>query len=148
MKKIYIVIILLVAAAALYLFLGKGNKPAIFSTPSPTPKIIDYIATFEITTNGTKRDFSDRKYHNLTDYVYLSALDPNFVHVKKTGVTWQEFFDTLPMKLTSECLTTGTGQVFCTNSTKKLKFTLDNKDEPNALSMEIKPGAKLQISYE
>ena len=147
MKKVYLLIIIAIGALGLYLVGGKSATELV-TNPTPTPKPIDFVASFEITTLGTKRIFTDPKYHNLTDYAYLSSLDPSFVHIKKTGVTWQEFFDTLPMKLTKECLTTGTGQVFCTDQTNKLKFTLNNLEDPDALDKEITPGAKLNVAYE
>ena len=146
MKKAYLLIIVIIGALGLYL-IGGRQATKLISPPSPTPKVVDYVASFEIVTLGTKRDFSDPKYHNINDYAYLSALDPQFVHLKKEGVTWQEFFDSLPMKLTKECLTTGTGQVFCTNDTKRLIFTLNYLEDANALDKEITPGAKLLVEY-
>lgn len=147
MKKAYILGVLVVLGLFFY-FLTKDKPLPGLQAPTPTSKPIDYVASFEITTLGTKRTFDDPRYHDLTDYLYLSALDPSFVHVKKSGLTWSDFFATLPMKLTSECLTTGTGQVFCTNETKKLRFTLNNREDPNALEKEISPGAKLLVTYE
>ena len=144
MKKTWIWIIVAVAIGGFFVF----KKVVPTTSPSPTPKVIDFIATFEISTNGTKRTFNNPKYYNLTDYAYISPLDPQYVHLKKTGVTWREFFDSLPMKLTEKCLTTGTGQEFCSNQTKKLRFTLNNLENPTALDMEIVPGAKLLITYE
>lgn len=144
MKKIWIAVALIAVAGIFFAF--KAFTPRV-NTPSSSPKPVDFIATFEIYTLGTKRTFDDTKYHNLNDNVYISPLDPQYVHLKKTSITWQNFFDTLPMKLTKECLTTGTGQVFCTNQTRKLIFTLNNLEDKDALDKEITPGAKLLIEY-
>jgi hypothetical protein len=40
------------------------------------------------------------------------------VHVRKAGVIWSDFFKTLPMELTKDCLITGTKQTFCIGETE------------------------------
>lgn len=86
-------------------------------------------------------------YHNLSPNVYIESENPNIVIVTKIGTTWQGFFNTLPMKLTVDCITTGTEETFCTTGTKKLKFYLNGKLEENLLGIEIKNGDKALISY-
>lgn len=110
----------------------------------------EFRANFEIYTNGTKRDFSDSKYHNRSAEAYIEGSNPTVVVVKKTGITWQEFFDTLPgpFKISKDCLYTGTGQTFCSTATKKLTFTLNGQVAPDALSVPIKSEDKLVIRYE
>src|SRR5690606_6196244 len=93
------------------------------------------------------RIFTDPKYHNLNEEIFIDATMPNEVNVKKTGKTWNDFFATLPMKLDKECLTTGTGQVFCTNGNQKLKFYLNKKLDPNALDKQINQNDELLVSF-
>ena len=104
-------------------------------------------ATFTIFTNGTQRIFTDPKYHLLSPDVYLQADSPNTVHVKKRGVTWNDFFKTLPMKLSHDCLTTGTGQVFCTNASQRLVFSINGVVEQYVLDKSIKDGDELLVTY-
>lgn len=150
-----IVVILVVAAVAIFL---SSSKPTVQQAPaqniqtslpvsSQAPKNIDYTASFQIFTNGTKRSFTTAMYHNLSDQAYLTSDDPEIVYVK-SKITWQEFFDTLPFKVTPDCLTTGTGQKFCTNSTSALNFYLNGQLESQALNQYIQKGDVLIIRYE
>lgn len=111
-------------------------------------KVNGFTASFEIYTNGTKRVFTDLMYHNLSSDVYIAEPDPSVIHVKKAGITWDDFFKTLPFTLTKECLTTGTKQVFCTNQTQKLQFILNDTENPNTLELEIREGDRLVVNYE
>ena len=108
---------------------------------------VDKQASFDIFTNGTFRVFTASMYHNLSEDVYIQADNPNLVHVKKAGITWNDFFKTLPFSLTKDCLITGSRETFCSTQTKKLKFTLNGENTPNALDLEIKQNDKLVVSY-
>lgn len=104
-------------------------------------------AAFLIFTKDTKREFTDTKYHERSEKVHLHASNPEIIHLHASGVTWQEFFDSLPMKLTQDCLTTGTGQEFCSDSGVTLKFYLDGEKVQDALFQEIKEGDRLLVSF-
>jgi hypothetical protein len=52
------------------------------------------------------------------------------------------------MKLTKDCLTTGTGQVFCTGESGTLKFFINGAGDPNALEKEINEGDLLKVIFE
>lgn len=112
-----------------------------------TQESVDYTASFAIFTNGIFRVFTATMYHNLSKDVFIKTDNPNIVHVKKNGVTWDDFFKTLPMKLTKDCLTTGTKQIFCTNNNEKLRFYLNGKEDVNALDKQILNGDRLLVTY-
>lgn len=114
---------------------------------TPTPSSVDYSAGFAIFTNGTFRIFTVAMYHNRSKDVFIQADNPNVVHVKKAGITWDDFFNTLPMKLTKDCLTTGTKQLFCTNDSKKLQFYLNGVKQDDALNQQIHEGDRLLVTY-
>ncbi len=114
---------------------------------SPTTTISDVKASFVIFTNGTLRIFSDPKYHNLSPEVYIQRDNPSIIYVKKPGITWGNFFNSLPMKLSQDCLITGTGQTFCSNESQKLKFYVNGQLKPNALEQSIKDGDQLLVSF-
>lgn len=67
--------------------------------------------------------------------------------LKKKGATWSNFFQTLPMKLTKDCLTTGTAQTFCTGEGGTLQFYLNGQKNTNALDEEIRDGNKLLVTF-
>jgi hypothetical protein len=121
------------------------TSPSGSTKPSTTT--VDFTASFEIFTNGTKRIFTDAKYHNQSSDVYIESTNPSRIHVKKAGVRWSDFFETLPFSLTRECLVTGTNQTFCTSETKKLRFFLNGEEVPQALNRPIQAGDSLRVTY-
>lgn len=108
---------------------------------------VDKKASFVIFTNNTLRNFSDSKYHNLSTDVYIESAMPNIIKVKREGITYSDFFKTLPMKITSQCLITGTGQTFCTSDTETLKFYLNGHLNPNLLDQQIQDEDRVLISF-
>ena len=114
---------------------------------SPTSNLEEFTASFEIYTNGTKRVFTQSMYHNKSSEVFVENPDPSIVYVKKTGITWDNFFKTLPFSLSKECLITGTKQEFCNTDSQKLVFTINGQNSPNALDLEIKNGDELIVTY-
>lgn len=124
---------------------GLPSEQAPLFVESPGPN--DFTASFEIYTNGTKRVFTAAMYHNQSSDVYIQNSNPSTVYVKKDGVTWKNFFDTLPFSLTKECLVTGTKQTFCNTETKRLRFFLNDTEVPEALDLKIQPGDFLRITF-
>ena len=123
------------------------SAPIATTLEVPSPSPTNDTASSEIYTNGTKRIFTASMYHNQSEEVFIESPSPNVVQVKKSGVTWQDFFETLPFSLSKDCLITGTNQTFCTNETGALKFFLNDTEEPHALEQEIMPGDTLLITY-
>lgn len=154
-KKVAFFSIAVIAILAGLVFFSNQQKASNTALPEEKEREeevskgrVDFTASFEIYTNGTKRVFTDSKYHNLSPDVYIERGDPNIVYVKKTGTTWDDFFKTLPMELTKNCLTTGTGQVFCSGEAGGLKFLLNDEETPNALDLEITDDSFLQVRFE
>lgn len=114
---------------------------------TPSPEVINYNAHFAIFTNGTFRIFTSAMYHNKNTDLYISADNPNTIQVRKKNLTWQDFFNTLPMKLDPNCLTTGTGQIFCSKDQNVLRFFINGKEDPDALSKSINPKDQLLVTY-
>lgn len=129
-------------------FVSTETNQAINSNATtPSPKPADYTASFAIFTNGTFRIFTAAMYHNQSADVFIENPDPNIIHTKKQGVTFDDFFQTLPFELTHECLTTGNGEKFCNGDTNKLRFFLNGVETPNALDLVIQPNDKLLITF-
>lgn len=154
MNKIPVLLIIgVMVLVGAYLFLTQSSKPVIRTISPEIPTVtntsskVDYSASFAIFTNGTFRIFSASMYHNLSSDVYIQADNPNIVYVKRNDITWNDFFKTLPFKLTKDCLTTGTKQTFCTNNNGKLKFYINRKENVNALDKIIKNGDQLLVTY-
>jgi hypothetical protein len=126
---------------------GNSFEESANDIEAPIPET-DFDARFEIYTKGTKRIFDDFKYHNQSVNVYLEATDPSVVNVKSTGITWDDFFKTLPFSLDKECLLTGTGQKFCTGESGKLQFILNGVEDPDVLDKEIQENDFLEVKFE
>ena len=126
---------------------GNLQQQSKLTISEPFQESVNYRASFAIFTNGLNRSFTAAMYHNLSDDTFITSDNPNIVLVKKPGITWGEFFDTLPFSLKKDCLTTGTGQTFCTNETAVLQFYLNGERENDLLSREIKDGDRALITY-
>lgn len=153
-KFLSIAILLTLVASIFFIIQNKpSSKPStpLNQTPSqPEPttiKEVNYMATFEIFTNGLKRDFSSSRYHNLSTDIFIEPQNPQTVHVKKPGLTWNDFFKTLPMKLSNDCLVTGTNQTFCNGDGGILQFFVNGQKVEQFLSKEIKNGDQAKITF-
>ncbi len=98
-------------------------------------------------TDKITRSFTNPKYHNQSPDVYISSDDPTKVHVTKAGTTWDDFFKTLPMKLTKDCLITGDGETLCDGKDGTLKFYLNGVEDKDLLEREIKEGDRALIKF-
>ncbi len=129
------------------------SKPPQTSRPEPLPTVdeqpavVDSRAAFAIFTNGIFRVFTAAMYHRRSGDVYIEETNPNIIKIKKAGVTWDDFFKTLPFTLTHECLTTGTKETFCTNANKTLRFYLNGVLKTTVLDGVIHHSDKLLVSY-
>ena len=127
------------------------NKPQTsqtpISTPTPTPEVINITASFKIITSNITRSFLAEKYHNKSADVYITADNPTLVHVTKKGITWDDFFKTLPMKLTKDCLVTGDGETLCDGKNGVLKFFLNDIEDKDLLDKEIKQDDQILIKF-
>ncbi len=156
-KVLYLIFGLLIVVGLVYFFsLGRQTQPVNLtasSIPLPTSEVFkageafsERNAFFLIFTNGFKRDFSDTKYHNKDTEVFIESNNPSLIRVT-SQVTWQQFFDSLPMSLKEDCLITGTMQTFCTGSSGELKFYINDVEDPNALDFEINNGDRLLVTF-
>lgn len=148
--KIVLGLGILVVITALVL-VNRSSRPSPSSelsvSPTPTVEEVNFTATFTIVTRGLTRNFTASMYHNRSSDVYIEANDPSVVIVKKQGITWNDFFSTLPFKLTRDCLTTGTGETFCSGDGGTLKFYRNDVEDPNLLDREIAPGDRVLIDF-
>lgn len=151
-----------ISILALIIFLGFGlilfNKSQTqkILTPTPSPlledqheqdKKVNIKATFTIITGNITRSFKAEKYHNQSLDVYIENPDPTIVHVTKANITWDNFFKTLPMKLSKECLITGDGETLCNGKSGTLKFYLNDIESPDLLDRAIKESDQALIKF-
>lgn len=153
MRKILFVAIIAIVLVTLYLVFLKNNDSKNIATnvtgdiQNQKNEIDQFHASFLIYTDGLKRNFSNPKYHNQSPTVYLTKENPGTIIVKKANTTWGDFFNTLPMKLEPDCLTTGDGEKLCTNNEKTLKFYINGQKSPNFVYEKINDGDRALISF-
>ena len=107
-----------------------------------------FNATFNININGIDRIFTAAMYLDQSSEVYIPTQDPTTLVVERYGITWKEFFETLPFKLDTDCITTGLGETFCIDETHSLDFFLNGKLTPDALTKQIEPNDELNVYYQ
>lgn len=116
-------------------------------TMSPEQTSEEYKASFLIFTHGTKRTFDAAMYRNQSNEVYIGEGNASILIVQSREVTWNDFFKTLPFSLTQECLITGTGETYCSGNGGKLRFFINNREDPAILEKQIQPQDKLLITF-
>lgn len=148
----FVVIALLIAIGVFFYLTSQNHAESNgirnnLSLPSNTQDV-NKTATFGIYTQGAFRVFTATMYHNLSQDVYIEAKEPNLIKIKKEGITWNDFFSTLPFDLTNECLTTGTKEKYCTGNEGTLVFYLNGKEVENILNNVISDRDSLTITFE
>jgi hypothetical protein len=149
--KYFTVVILVILGLVSWLSLKTPATPSLPPSSSQQsvaiPLTTPIQAGFLIYTNGVKRSFAASMYHNRAESVFLAADSPQIVHITIEGVTWTDFFQTLPMSLTRECLITGTKESFCTGPQGTLRFYINGEENADALEEVIAQNDRLLISY-
>lgn len=148
---LFAVMILLLLGFWFYFYSADEEKPQNNGKPARPEEnfetSVDYHASFLVFTDGIRRVFTAPMYHNLSEDVYIEAANSAVVHVTKRGITWRDFFATLPFSLTKECLVTGDGERLCNSSGKQLKFYLNGELAPDLLEKVINPQDLAVIIY-
>lgn len=153
MNKRYLIFIFPIILISIFIFLKSSYKNSTqvkhpeFSTLVTEHQETNITAEFKIVTNGTIRIFTDQKYHYQSKDVYLTPDKPNTIQIKKEGITWSDFFKTLPMSLDNKCLVTGTKQTFCTSELYILTFNINGSNDPKALNKKINKDDFLLVEY-
>lgn len=125
------------------------QSASILETTTPTADVSfsPFTARFLIFTNGTRRNFDNAMYHGLSETVYLTASDSTLIYVEQPGITWGDFFATLPFEINGECLVTGTGQEFCQEGRNQLRFYINGEISNNIFDRPINPNDRLLVTY-
>ncbi len=144
---LFIIIIGVIFGAFANPFVNSNQNQIPQAQTLPTSQPTNHTASFAIFTNGVFRVFTAPMYHNLSPEVFIENPSPNIIYVKKSNVTYNDFFNTLPFKLTRECITTGTGEKYCTGEKNKLRFFINGAENPNALDLIIQPNDRLLITF-
>lgn len=105
-------------------------------------------ASFSVITHKITRSFDNAMYKNQSKDVYIPNENSKAVVVTANGVTWGDFFETLPFSVSSDCLVTGDGDRLCNGEDGTLTFEINGENVDNALSQRINEGDDFIIRYE
>ena len=132
------VVALLIAAVvvlAVLLVLNSGDDGPVTVVCEPgTPgcelrQSVHWHADFALYIRGERFDFSDERFFSTTDEELSENVHLHepflVVHVHREGTTWREFFHSLGLELTDQCLTTPEGDTYCTSETERLSFIVN-----------------------
>lgn len=120
------------------------------ASPSASTTITSGVAakaSFKIYTNAFEREFDNPIYHKKSELAYITAENPAVIIVKQPYTSWRTFFDTMPFKLSTICLVTGTQQTFCNSEYKELVFYLNGQKVTDLFDRTIHDGDKLLVSF-
>ena len=95
-------------------------------------KVIHVHGDFRMYIGDTRIRFTDPKYQSTTGHAHHASLhfhdgNDEVIHRHADNVTFAEFFDSLGMKVTNDCLTLDTGTSYCTNATGTLMLLVNNQ---------------------
>jgi len=96
---------------------------------------------------GDKFDFSHPQYQVRSSWIHFEGLDGNTIHRHSKGITLGYLFDTLDLKLSSECFVFVDGREFCTNQEDSLKFYINGIQAEDIRDYVISQGDRILISY-
>ena len=119
-------------------------KAAILKAPisqAPTEKYHVH-ANFNVRINGVLRDFSGSQYQSpegkeLDKYIHLHDGVGDLIHIHKKGESLNDFFKSLKISFTKDCIILGPSSQYCSGNGETLKFYVNGK--PNNLFEKYEP---------
>ena len=96
---------------------------------------------------GDKFDFSHPDFQIRSSWIHFEGLEGNTIHRHSKGITLGYLFDTLNLKLSSECFVFFDGREFCTNHDYSLKFFINGIQYDDIRDYVISQGDRILISY-
>lgn len=94
-----------------------------------------YHAHFDLSVvlDGTPIDFTQDKYQSseeneLDEAIHMHDGNGKVVHLHKKGATLEQFFNSLKIKFTKECLNLDTGANYCNGTSKTLKMFVSGQE--------------------
>jgi hypothetical protein len=104
-------------------------------------------ASFRLFINNEVIDFSQPKYQVKSQYVHFENGDGNTIHKHATGVDIGFLFETLGIKLTSDCIILDTGIDYCNDGINTLKFFVNGVRNDMYNTYVLNDGDKILLSY-
>lgn len=134
--------------ALLVLGLGFGAYKLVTSNPGMGPLGSAHLhADFKVYVEGRALDFSLPKYQVRSQLVHVENGDGDVLHTHAAGVTLGDFFKTLGTKFEKGCFVLDTGERFCNQDGKKLRFYVNGQPNEDYGSHVVRNLEKYLITY-
>ena len=104
-------------------------------------------AAFAVKINGTKLDFSDKKYQVKSRFMHVENGDGDTLHRHATGVPIAEFFRSIKMNVTDSCFTNDNGTKFCSNGKENLEFYVNGNKTKSIADYVFNDDDRILIVY-
>lgn len=101
--------------------------------------VVHVHGDFQMYIGDNRIRFTDEKYQSSTAHTHHASLhfhdgNDEVIHRHANNVTFSEFFDSIGMTLTNDCLTMDTGVKHCTVDNNKLLLLVNGKPVPDIRS--------------
>ena len=109
-------------------------------------------ADFKVFINGNAINFADKKYYMKSSFIHVDDNQnkedaSGVLHMHATGVPLWIFFDSVEMEFNKDCLSLPTGERFCNDGKKTLKFYVNGKFNDKYEKYVFSDLDKILISY-
>lgn len=109
-------------------------------------------ADYKVFINNREISFSGDRYQSttgkqLSESQHLHDNNGNNIHKHLTKNTIPNFFESLGIFITADCIQMDDGQKYCSDGTKTLKFFVNDKAKKDFMSYEFKDLDRILISY-
>ena len=104
-------------------------------------------AAFDVKINGTKLDFSDKKYQVKSRFMHVENGDGDTLHRHATGVPIAEFFRSIKMNVTDSCFTNDNGTKYCSNGKENLEFYVNGNKTKSIADYVFNDDDRILIVY-
>ena len=109
-------------------------------------------ADFKVYINGQALDFANPEYYMKSSFLHVDDNQnkddaSGILHMHATGVPLWIFFESIGMALDTDCFTVDTGEEYCTNTEKSLKFYVNSEENTDFEEYVFTDGDKILISY-
>lgn len=128
------------------------NNADVEPTQSGEPTAVHWHFDLKTVINGKEIDFSQSKYQSTetdvkAEFVHLHDGNGKVVHIHQSGVSLQDFFQSIGMDITTGCFTTDTKETLCSTNTKALSVYVNGEKEPRAGEYEPKDLDRILVVY-
>jgi hypothetical protein len=107
----------------------------------------ELTAFFQVYIHGLPVSFTDSSFFQQSPSIYLLADSPHVIRFQEPSMSWMEFFETLPISLSSSCYISENNQDFCTIGDMKLYIFINGQPAAAELNQPIQPEDRLLITY-